>query len=145
MRLGEYFEIGKRMKQVRTNAGISQRDMAGKLELSSSAYSNYENGYSEPPVEIVLEFCDILGTTLDDLFQIHLNRETIETLPEAKPTGAYDVFFTPEDGENVYFHLKDSVHEFKISLNTLLECLKFASQEQYIPPLSTEWLAKLGK
>ena len=30
MRLGEYFEIGKRMKQVRTNAGISQRDMAGE-------------------------------------------------------------------------------------------------------------------
>lgn len=72
-------------------------------------------------------------------------RKIMGTLPEAKPTGAYDVFFTPEDGENVYFYLKDSVHEFTISLNTLLECLKFASQEQYIPPLSAEWLAKLGK
>lgn len=26
MRLGEYFEIGKRMKQARTNAGINQRE-----------------------------------------------------------------------------------------------------------------------
>ena len=48
MRLGEYFEIGKRMKQARTNAGINQREMSAKLSLSNSSYSNYENGYSEP-------------------------------------------------------------------------------------------------
>lgn len=33
MRLGEYFEIGKRMKQARTNAGINQREMSAKLSL----------------------------------------------------------------------------------------------------------------
>ena len=54
MRLGEYFEIGKRMKQARTNAGINQRDMSVKLALTNSSYSNYENGYSEPPVETIL-------------------------------------------------------------------------------------------
>lgn len=64
MRLGEYFEIGKRMKQARTNAGINQREMSAKLSLSNSSYSNYENGYSEPPVETILKFCDILGITL---------------------------------------------------------------------------------
>ena len=48
MRLGEYFEIGKRMKQARTNAGINQRDMSSRLSLTNSSYSNYENGYSEP-------------------------------------------------------------------------------------------------
>ena len=67
MRLGEYFEIGKRMKQARTNAGINQREMSAKLSLTNSSYSNYENGYSEPPVEIILKFCDILGITLSDL------------------------------------------------------------------------------
>ena len=40
MRLGEYFEIGKRMKQARTNAGINQREMSAKLSLSNSSYSN---------------------------------------------------------------------------------------------------------
>ena len=38
MRLGEYFEIGKRMKQARTNAGINQREMSAKLSLSNSSY-----------------------------------------------------------------------------------------------------------
>lgn len=70
MRLGEYFEIGKRMKQARTNAGINQRDMSVKLALTNSSYSNYENGYSEPPVKTILKFCDILGITLNDLLEV---------------------------------------------------------------------------
>ena len=72
MRLGEYFEIGKRMKQARTNAGINQRDMSSRLSLTNSSYSNYENGYSEPPVETILKFCDILGITINDLLQIKI-------------------------------------------------------------------------
>lgn len=72
MRLGEYFEIGKRMKQTRTNAGINQREMSAKLSLTNSSYSNYENGYSEPPVEIILKFCDILGITLSDLLEMKI-------------------------------------------------------------------------
>lgn len=70
MRLGEYFEIGKRMKQARTNAGINQCDMSRRLFITNSSYSNYENGYSEPPVEIILKFCDILGITLSDLLEM---------------------------------------------------------------------------
>ena len=70
MRLGEYFEIGKRMKQARTNAGINQRDMSARLSLTNSSYSNYENGYSEPPVEIILKFCDILRISLNDLLEM---------------------------------------------------------------------------
>ena len=39
--------------------------MAFKLSVSNSAYSNYENGYSEPPAEIIIKFCDELDITLD--------------------------------------------------------------------------------
>ena len=39
MRVGEYFEIGKRMKQARTNAGINQHDMSSRLSLANSSYS----------------------------------------------------------------------------------------------------------
>ena len=85
MRLGEYFEIGKRMKQARTNAGINQRDMSERLSLTNSSYSNYENGYSEPPVEIILKFCDILGITLSDLLEMKVlssNSVTVKTFSD---------------------------------------------------------------
>ena len=64
MRLGEYLEVGKKMKQARMNAGINQREMATRLELTNYSYSNYENGYSEPPVETIQKFCDILNRGL---------------------------------------------------------------------------------
>lgn len=67
MRLSEYLEVGKKMKTARTNAGISQRDMALKLSLTNSSYSNYENGYSEPPAEVIIKFCEILEISLEDL------------------------------------------------------------------------------
>ena len=72
MRLSEYLEVGRKMKTARTNAGISQRDMAKKLALSNSSYSNYENGYSEPPAEIIIKFCDILKITMSDLLELKI-------------------------------------------------------------------------
>lgn len=70
MRLSEYLEVGKKMKTARTNADISQRDMAIKLALSNSSYSNYENGYSEPPAEIIVKFCDVLNITMENLLEL---------------------------------------------------------------------------
>lgn len=80
MRLGQYLEIGKKMKTARTEAGISQRDMAKKLKLLNSSYSNYENGYSEPPVETILKFCDVLNITFDDLLGVELSQATKPTV-----------------------------------------------------------------
>ena len=80
MRLGEYFEIGNRMKQARTNTGINQRDMSSRLSLTNSSYSNYENGYSEPPAETILKFCDTLGITINDLLEIKITSNISATV-----------------------------------------------------------------
>ena len=80
MRLGEYLEIGKKMKTARTNAGISQRQMAKDLSVTNSAYSNYENNYSEPPAEIILQFCNILHINLSDLLGIQISEPKVTSV-----------------------------------------------------------------
>ena len=80
MRLSEYLEVGKKMKTARTNAGISQRDMAIKLGLSNSSYSNYENGYSEPPAEIIVKFCDVLNITMENLLELKVTAPKTATV-----------------------------------------------------------------
>lgn len=72
MRIGEYLQIGKKIKNARINSGMSQGEMARKLGLSNSAYSNYENSYSEPSVEIMEKFCDVLGMTIPELLELQL-------------------------------------------------------------------------
>lgn len=85
MRISEYLEIGNKLKTARTNAGISQRSMATQLSLTYSTYSNYENGYSEPPMEVISKFCDILKISVDQLLELKLSpssRTSVKTFAE---------------------------------------------------------------
>lgn len=82
MRLSEYLEINQKLKEARTNSGYTQREMAKKLNLSNSAFSNYENGYSEPPVEILQDFCKEVGIEIKDLLELEIKekkRSPLET------------------------------------------------------------------
>ena len=72
MRISEYLQVGNKMKTKRISAGINQRKMARKLGLSYSTYSNYENAYSEPPMEVIIKFCEILKISVEDLFGMEL-------------------------------------------------------------------------
>ena len=56
MKLSEYLKIGTKMKILRKEKGISQKNMAERLELIPSAYSNYENQFTDIPVEIMQKF-----------------------------------------------------------------------------------------
>ena len=56
MRIAHYLHVDKRLKSFRMGADMSQKEMAAKLELSVPTYSNYENGYSEPPMEVIQKF-----------------------------------------------------------------------------------------
>ncbi len=85
MRISDYFKIGEKLKTARKNKGYSQRAMANELELSFSTYSNYENGYTEPPMEVVQKFCDITKISVSDLFELKLESykaASVETFAE---------------------------------------------------------------
>jgi len=68
MRVSQYLELNKKMKSIRMEAGISQKDMAARLGLSIPSYSNYENGYSEPPMEVIEGLCRETNISVKDFF-----------------------------------------------------------------------------
>ena len=76
MRISHYLELDKKMKNLRVASGMSQKDIAAKLDLSVPSYSNYENGYSEPPMEILQKFCEILNVSVSDLFGFNVPANT---------------------------------------------------------------------
>lgn len=67
MKLSEYLKIGTKMKILRKEKGISQKEMAEILEMIPSAYSNYENHFTDIPVEIMKKFCDTVGCSMSEL------------------------------------------------------------------------------
>ena len=76
LRISHYLELDKKMKNLRVASGMSQKDMAAKLDLSVPSYSNYENGYSEPPMEILQKFCEILNVSVSDIFGFNVPANT---------------------------------------------------------------------
>lgn len=60
-------KIGRYIQHLRKSAGMTQKDLAEKLNISFQAVSKWENGDSLPDTGILLELCDALNTTADKL------------------------------------------------------------------------------
>ena len=67
MKLSEYLKIGTKMKSLRKEKGIPQKKMAEILGMIPSAYSNYENLFTDIPVEVMQKFCKEIGCSMKDL------------------------------------------------------------------------------
>ncbi len=70
-------KIGNVLKKYRKEAGLTQKEVADKVEITQSRYSNYENGYSIPPTDLFrdlahilnfdsYEYIDVFGVVYDD-------------------------------------------------------------------------------
>lgn len=59
--------FGQRFQQLRKNAGLTQEDVASRLNLTAQAVSKWENDVSAPDISVLVELSDILGVTLNEL------------------------------------------------------------------------------
>ena len=56
-----------RIKSLREDNDKSQKEMADYLNITRSAYSNYENGIREIPIPILIKLAGYYHTTVDYL------------------------------------------------------------------------------
>ncbi|OMF88446.1 helix-turn-helix domain-containing protein [Paenibacillus sp. FSL R7-0273] len=71
-------EMGKKIKLLRLQKGMTQEVLAGRLNMSSQAVSKWENSVTLPDIQILPELSVLLGVTIDELFALpddtHLER-----------------------------------------------------------------------
>ena len=60
-------KIRQYIQSLRKAKGLSQRQLADRLNISFQAVSKWENGESVPDTGILLELCELLDTTVDRL------------------------------------------------------------------------------
>ena len=66
-------KVGKFIAECRKNNNLTQKQLAEKLNITDRAISKWENGKSLPDSSIMLELCDILKISVNDL----LNGEVV--------------------------------------------------------------------
>ena len=60
--------IGKFIAQRRRDVGLTQMQLAEKLDITDRAVSKWETGRSLPDSAIMLELCDVLKITVNDYY-----------------------------------------------------------------------------
>lgn len=59
--------IGTRIKKLREESGLSQKELAEKLNIANSTLSQYETGQRVPSDDIKIKIADTFQTTIDYL------------------------------------------------------------------------------
>lgn len=57
-------DIGSKLKRVRENAGLTQKEIAGKMLVAIGTLSLWERGVTQPRLEKLAEFLGICGYKL---------------------------------------------------------------------------------
>ena len=59
--------MGKRLKELRIEQKLSQREVADALGLNSVTYLHYEKAQREPPLSVLVDMAKFFGVTIDYL------------------------------------------------------------------------------
>ena len=65
----KYMEIflGKKLKELREEMGLTQKQLAERLGMNSVTYLHYEKGQREPPLGVLADMSKFFGVTVDYL------------------------------------------------------------------------------
>lgn len=63
----DQIKIGRFIAECRKNVNLTQVQLADKLGITDKAVSKWERGISMPDTSIMLELCDILGISVNEL------------------------------------------------------------------------------
>lgn len=63
------FEIGSKIKELRTRVGMSQKELAEKVDLTPSFISQMESNQITPSLHSFIQICNALGVSLSDILE----------------------------------------------------------------------------
>lgn len=63
-------EIGKKIRQLRQKAGLTQEQLAEKLGIGAQSVSKWENATTMPDISSLPLLAEVFGITIDDLFDL---------------------------------------------------------------------------
>lgn len=62
------YDIGSRLKDMRSKRGLTQKDLAKRINKSVSAISAYESNAQTPPTDVLISIAQVLRVPLTYLW-----------------------------------------------------------------------------
>ena len=83
--------LGEVLKELREFQGYTQKDVSAQLNITSQAYSNYENNKRTPDVEMTRKIAQFFGKTIDQLIECRYTRQIEDSRNYAANRSLYRV------------------------------------------------------
>lgn len=93
--------LGKRIQELRKVAGLTQQELAKKIELSHPQIVRYETKDVQPPADVLKRIADVYGVSIDYLVNGDTNEKAIQALKDAELIKQFQkIEQLPEDEKN---------------------------------------------
>ena len=63
--------FNERLKAIRKECGMTQREVYSKLNISPNGYASYEQGRTEPSIDTLVKLCQIFDVSADVLLGLN--------------------------------------------------------------------------
>lgn len=131
--------LGDKIKQIRKDKKISQKDFAEILEIPVSTLANYENNHREPNIDTLKKISNALGISPVELFP---NNNTDETPEEGssyigssefeKITGAYVLQNASNEKNNTIIPFIKYINEHYLKSKYNIDKLLYTNTEDLL-------------
>lgn len=137
--------FSERLRYARKRKKLTQEQLAAKVSTTKGTISNYENGYSSPSNEMLIDLAEALEVTTDFL----LGNDTKEKLPELTPKEERDIAkdlekilssldnpnegYSHFDGQSIDDLDEDDRELLKAALETSMKIAKQIAKKKYTP------------
>jgi transcriptional regulator with XRE-family HTH domain/KaiC/GvpD/RAD55 family RecA-like ATPase len=99
-----FFEVGTNIKELRVEAGMSQKELADRVELTPSYISQLESNQISPSLNSFVQICNALGVAPGAVFE---KKGTEDVRWLIRKERIFSSLFLAEDGLNVYRIVKN--------------------------------------
>ncbi len=89
-------QVGKLIATLRKQQGLTQQQLADKLNLSNKTISKWESGAGSPDISNLTILADVLGISVDELLRGKLNEKEITPITDSPKTEALPKELTSE-------------------------------------------------
>ena len=77
-------DLGKRIQELRKRIGLTQAQLAGRIEVSHTQLTRYESKNVQPPADVLQRLANIFDVSIDYLVNGNKSEKAEQTLKDAE-------------------------------------------------------------
>ena len=102
------YDIGNRIRKYREESGISQKELASRINVSNSRISNWEQGINRPDADFLADLCRALNVSPSILLDVRLSPDDLND-QERKVIRAYRTKTELQHAVNILLGVEEDV------------------------------------